>query len=69
MPTTSGAVGGFDHRTLRAHAVRVASEAAQLVADSREAATSDVSTISTKSSETDVVTAGDRAVERLIRER
>jgi len=54
---------------LRAHAVRVASEAAQLVADSREAATSDVSTISTKSSETDVVTAGDRAVERLIRER
>ena len=51
---------------LRAHAVRVASEAAQLVADAREAALAD---ISTKSTETDVVTAGDRAVERLIRER
>lgn len=69
MPTTTGATGGFDHRTLRAHAVRVASEAAQLVADAREAATSDVSTIATKSTETDVVTSGDRAVERLIRER
>ncbi|HEX4725312.1 MAG TPA: inositol monophosphatase family protein [Pseudonocardiaceae bacterium] len=51
---------------LRTHAVRVASEAAQLVADAREAALSD---ISTKSSATDVVTSGDRAVERLIRER
>lgn len=51
---------------LRAHAVRVASEAAQLVADAREAALTD---ISTKSTETDVVTSGDRAVERLIRER
>jgi myo-inositol-1(or 4)-monophosphatase len=66
VPTTSEHNSEFDFRTLRAHAVRVASEASQLVADVREAAVSD---ISTKSTETDVVTAGDRAVERLIRER
>jgi myo-inositol-1(or 4)-monophosphatase len=66
VPTTSEHESEFDFRTLRAHAVRVASEASQLVADVREAAVSD---ISTKSTETDVVTAGDRAVERLIRER
>jgi myo-inositol-1(or 4)-monophosphatase len=66
MPISSEHAATFDHRTLRAHAVRVASEAAQLVADVREAAVSD---ISTKSTETDVVTSGDRAVERLIRER
>jgi myo-inositol-1(or 4)-monophosphatase len=66
VPTTSEHDSEFDFRTLRAHAVRVASEASQLVADVREAAVSD---ISTKSTETDVVTAGDRAVERLIRER
>ena len=41
-------------------------EAAELVAAVREAAVSDMST---KSTETDVVTAGDRAAERLIRER
>jgi myo-inositol-1(or 4)-monophosphatase len=66
VPTISEHDSEFDFRTLRAHAVRVAGEASQLVADVREAAVSD---ISTKSTETDVVTAGDRAVERLIRER
>ncbi|HEY0807157.1 MAG TPA: inositol monophosphatase family protein [Pseudonocardiaceae bacterium] len=69
MPTTREATSEYDHRLLRAQAVRVASAAARLVTDSREAATSDAATISTKSSETDVVTSGDRAVERLIRER
>jgi myo-inositol-1(or 4)-monophosphatase len=69
VPTTREATSEYDHQLLRAQAVRVASEAARLVTDSREAATSDAATISTKSSETDVVTAGDRAVERLIRER
>jgi myo-inositol-1(or 4)-monophosphatase len=66
VPITSEQSPRFDFRTLRAHAVRVASEAAQLVADVRAAGLSD---ISTKSTETDVVTSGDRAVERLIRER
>jgi myo-inositol-1(or 4)-monophosphatase len=66
VPISSEQAATLDHRTLRAHAVRVASEAARLVADVREAAVSD---ISTKSTETDVVTSGDRAVERLIRER
>jgi myo-inositol-1(or 4)-monophosphatase len=47
-------------------AVRVATEAAELARVSRESAIRDVGT---KSSETDVVTAGDRASERLVRER
>jgi myo-inositol-1(or 4)-monophosphatase len=47
-------------------AVRVATEAAELALASRRAAIRDVAT---KSSETDVVTAGDRAAERLVRER
>jgi len=47
-------------------AVRVAAEAAELAQVSREAAIRDVDT---KSSETDVVTAGDRASERLVRRR
>lgn len=55
-----------DARALLATAVLVAGEAAALVADTRAAAVSDVTT---KTSETDVVTAGDRAAERLIRER
>ncbi|MFL6144048.1 MAG: inositol monophosphatase family protein [Labedaea sp.] len=47
-------------------AVRVAAEAADLARDLRAAAIQDVST---KSTETDVVTSADRASERLIRER
>lgn len=66
MPTTSEHAPEAEISTLRAHAVRVAGEAADLVADIRKAAVSDVST---KSTETDVVTAGDRAAERLIRQR
>jgi myo-inositol-1(or 4)-monophosphatase len=66
VPTTSEQSADYDIRRLRAQAVRVASEAAELVAGVREAALADVSTKSTK---TDVVTAGDRAAERLIRER
>jgi myo-inositol-1(or 4)-monophosphatase len=47
-------------------AVQVAAEAAELVTASRRSAVRDVST---KSSATDPVTAGDRAAERLVRER
>jgi myo-inositol-1(or 4)-monophosphatase len=52
--------------TLRQVAVRVATEAAELVETTRRSAVRDVET---KSSATDPVTAGDRAAERLIRER
>ncbi|MCE7009667.1 inositol monophosphatase [Kibdelosporangium philippinense] len=52
--------------TLRQVAVRVAREAAELVETTRRSAVRDVAT---KSSATDPVTAGDRAAERLIRER
>ncbi|WP_234995657.1 inositol monophosphatase family protein [Streptoalloteichus hindustanus] len=55
-----------DGEDLRAVAVRVAAEAAELVRRVRETA---VTEVDTKSSETDVVTAGDRAAERLIRAR
>nr|WP_253667826.1 inositol monophosphatase family protein [Streptoalloteichus tenebrarius] len=55
-----------DGEDLRAVAVRVAGEAAELVRRVRESA---VTEVDTKSSETDVVTAGDRAAERLIRQR
>ncbi|MBP2330906.1 myo-inositol-1(or 4)-monophosphatase [Kibdelosporangium banguiense] len=51
--------------TLREVAVTVAAEAADLVAATRRTAVQDVST---KSSMTDPVTAGDRAAERLIRD-
>jgi myo-inositol-1(or 4)-monophosphatase len=51
---------------LRAVAVRVATEAAELVRGSR---TTGVGDVDTKSSETDVVTAADRESERLIRSR
>jgi myo-inositol-1(or 4)-monophosphatase len=51
---------------LRDIAVRVAREAAELALRVRDRA---VTEVDTKSSETDVVTAGDRAAERLIRER
>ncbi|HEX5402148.1 MAG TPA: inositol monophosphatase family protein [Pseudonocardiaceae bacterium] len=66
MPTTSEQFAAFDVRTLRAQAVRTASEAATLVAAARAAGLAEVST---KSTDTDVVTSSDRAAERLIRER
>jgi myo-inositol-1(or 4)-monophosphatase len=66
VPTASEHTARYDIETLRAHAVRLAREAADLVGEVREAALADVST---KSTDTDVVTAGDRASERLIRER
>jgi myo-inositol-1(or 4)-monophosphatase len=66
VPTTSEQLPEADIRTLREHAVRVAGEAAALVADTRKSGPAGVTT---KSTETDVVTAGDRASERLIRER
>ena len=59
MPTT-------DLAKLRSVALEVAGEAAELVAWMRTRAVTDVAT---KSTDTDVVTAGDRASERLIRER
>nr|WP_042180944.1 inositol monophosphatase family protein [Kibdelosporangium sp. MJ126-NF4] len=52
--------------TLRQVAVRVATEAAELVETTRRSA---VRHVETKSSATDPVTAGDKAAERLIRER
>jgi myo-inositol-1(or 4)-monophosphatase len=63
---TSEQYAAFDVSTLRAQAVRVAGEAAVLVADARAAGLADVST---KSTETDVVTSSDRASEQLIRQR
>jgi myo-inositol-1(or 4)-monophosphatase len=66
VPTTSEQFADYDARKLRTQAVRVAAEAAALVVESRAVGLSDVST---KSSETDVVTGSDRAAERLIRER
>ncbi|KAA2254984.1 inositol monophosphatase [Solihabitans fulvus] len=55
-----------DPRALLAVAVLVATEAAVLARDSRQAA---VGEVDTKSTETDVVTAADRAAERLVRTR
>ncbi|MGP4017355.1 inositol monophosphatase family protein [Saccharopolyspora sp. 5N708] len=49
-------------------AVRIAGEAAELARTVRDEAIVD-GAVDTKSTETDVVTAGDRAVERLVRER
>lgn len=66
MPTTSPQSPEVDFRTLRDQAVDIAREAARLVTEIRDAAVADVST---KTTETDVVTSGDRAAERLIRER
>src|SRR5437764_9528087 len=51
--------------SLREVAIAVATEAAELVESTRRSAVRDVST---KSSSTDPVTAGDRAAERLVRE-
>ncbi len=66
VPTSSEQFSEYDLRELRAQAVRVAAEAAALVVESR---TTGVTDVSTKSSETDVVTASDRAAEALVRER
>jgi myo-inositol-1(or 4)-monophosphatase len=63
---TSEQPAEYDVHVLRAHAARIAGEAAELVAAARDAGVGDVST---KSTETDVVTAGDRAAERLVRDR
>ncbi|GAB2748253.1 inositol monophosphatase family protein [Salinifilum aidingensis] len=57
-----------DVEALRTAAVRIAREAGDLARAVREEAVSD-GAVDTKSTETDVVTAGDRAVERLVRER
>ncbi|MBY8852901.1 inositol monophosphatase, partial [Saccharothrix sp. MB29] len=56
----------FDPRSLVDVAVLVAREAGSLALTTREAAVADVDT---KSTITDVVTAADRAAERLVRER
>ncbi|HEX3787939.1 MAG TPA: inositol monophosphatase family protein [Pseudonocardiaceae bacterium] len=61
MPTDN-----YDVSQLRDQARLVAAEAARLVAGLRAAGPGEVST---KSTETDVVTSGDRAAERLVRER
>ncbi|HEX5117625.1 MAG TPA: inositol monophosphatase family protein [Pseudonocardiaceae bacterium] len=66
MPTTSEQPARHDVLELRTHAERVAVEAARLVAAVRATA---VGEVDTKSTETDVVTSGDRASERLVRER
>lgn len=66
MRTGGGRSRETDYLRLRTDAVAVATEAAALVGDVRHAALADVST---KTTETDVVTAGDRAAERLIRDR
>ncbi|MHA6799086.1 inositol monophosphatase family protein [Bounagaea algeriensis] len=57
-----------DVEALRTAAVRIAREAGDLARTVRAEAVSD-GAVDTKSTETDVVTAGDRAVERLVRDR
>jgi myo-inositol-1(or 4)-monophosphatase len=57
---------GVGERKLRDTAVQVATEAAELVSTARSRA---VGEVDTKSSDTDVVTAADRAAERHIRQR
>ncbi|HVV19092.1 MAG TPA: inositol monophosphatase family protein [Pseudonocardiaceae bacterium] len=66
MPTTSEQFAAHDLEVLCAHAVAVAREAAALAVSIRA---DGLSSVGTKSSETDVVTAGDTAAERLIRTR
>lgn len=59
-----------DPSTLKDLAVRIAGEAADLVRQAREAMlTGEAVRVDTKSTDTDVVTAVDRASERLVRER
>jgi myo-inositol-1(or 4)-monophosphatase len=59
-------IAEYDAQTLLAHAVSLAAEAAELVVAQRITA---VGQVTTKSTETDVVTAADRASEQLIRTR
>jgi myo-inositol-1(or 4)-monophosphatase len=66
VPWSEERVPKLDLNQLRSVAVQVAGEAATLVADMRATA---VAQVTTKTSETDVVTAADRAAERLIRRR
>ncbi|PRW65056.1 inositol monophosphatase family protein [Actinopolyspora mortivallis] len=58
----------YDVQSLRDISVRVAREAAELAENMRHGVVTE-GTVDTKSTETDVVTAADRAVERLIRQR
>ncbi|MCX2730923.1 inositol monophosphatase family protein [Saccharopolyspora sp. NFXS83] len=58
----------MDNETLRTIAVQVASEAAELARTIRDESVTG-GAVGTKSSETDVVTAADRAAERLVRDR
>lgn len=58
----------FDVQALRSVAIQIAKEAGDLARSVRAEAISD-GAVDTKSTETDVVTAGDRAVERLVRQR
>ncbi|MFI0466383.1 inositol monophosphatase family protein [Saccharopolyspora sp. 5N102] len=63
-----GLAAEVDAKALCQVAVRIAREAAELARTVRDEAVTD-GAVDTKSTETDVVTAGDRAVERLVRER
>jgi myo-inositol-1(or 4)-monophosphatase len=65
---TVGLANDYDPETLRTIAVQVAAEAAELARTVRDDSVTEGS-IDTKTTETDVVTAGDRAVERSVRER
>lgn len=58
----------MDTETLRTVAVQVAGEAAELARSIRDESVT-AGSVGTKSTETDVVTAGDHAAERLVRER
>ncbi len=62
-----GLVNEYDVRELRTVAVRIAGLAAELASTLREEVTTQ-GDVDTKSTETDVVTAADRAAERLIRD-
>ncbi|MBB5156307.1 myo-inositol-1(or 4)-monophosphatase [Saccharopolyspora phatthalungensis] len=63
-----GLAAEVDAKGLREVAVQIAREAADLARTLRDESVTD-GAVDTKSTETDVVTAGDRAVERLVRER
>jgi myo-inositol-1(or 4)-monophosphatase len=65
---TVGLAYDYDPETLRTVAVQVAAEAAELARTVRDESVTEGS-VGTKTTETDVVTAGDRAVERSVRER
>ncbi|GAB2681702.1 inositol monophosphatase family protein [Saccharopolyspora gloriosae] len=63
-----GLTADMDNETLRTVAVQVAGEAAELARTIRDESVTG-GAVGTKSSETDVVTAADRAAERLVRDR